>query len=132
MNYNRYFAEFPVSRERFFEELCAKQLFERQQLGRRLADEDSVVCEALVRRRLEQLSLSEFMHTSGGDIVAAKAAVLDTLLSDTRDSKDAAACAIEKHIVGSRRMLARQVAASVLSKSPDGAYVAGRLCAACV
>jgi hypothetical protein len=131
-NYNSYSTEFEAARPLFLEELAAKHLYERQQLGRRLADEDTVACEALVTRRLCQLGLSGWLETSGGDILAVKAAVLDTLLSDTFENRVEASHVVERHIKGSRRLLARQVAVSVLSESPDGAHVAGRLCAACV
>ena len=120
-NFERYVTEFTDAWERVRKERQAERLFKSQELGRRLACDDPVACEALVRLRLAQCGLCDWMDASGGNIVAAKAAVLDTLLDDTQASRAEAALATERHVATARRFLAREAAASVLAENPDGA-----------
>lgn len=82
-------------------------------------------------KTLKSVGLHDWLHTEG-ELVAAKAAVLDLLLSDNTQTHDLTQRAVQKHTRCARRLMCHQAAASVLPMDVDGAHTVGSLCAACM
>ena len=125
LNFSKYTQAFGDARIAYLEELHKQQVFERQELGRRVA-EDPVARKAMMLETLKSVGLHDWLHTQG-DLAAAKAAIVDLLISDNTETRDLTQRAVQKHTRCARRLLSHQAATSVLPMDVDGAHTIGSL-----
>lgn len=130
-NYERYTAKFEADRSSYVERLRKEHYLKRKELGRQVA-EDDVSMAAAVTHLMQSVGLDCWMETAG-DVVTAKAAVLDLMLDlNSKEARTTASAATDRHIRLASRVLVHQASASVLSNDAEGAHTVGSLCAACL